>query len=75
MPHMRNDALGLLTLLSLNIISDNSVKIVQSFLSKRDIQIISFSRNFGKESAIYAGLKNCKGDAAIILDADFLLWL
>jgi dolichol-phosphate mannosyltransferase len=31
---------------------------------------ISFSRNFGKEAATTAGLKACRGDAAIIIDAD-----
>lgn len=31
---------------------------------------ISFSRNFGKEAAIYAGLKNSNGDLIVLLDAD-----
>ena len=35
-----------------------------------NIKIISFSRNFGKEAAIYAGLKNSKSDYACIIDAD-----
>jgi Glycosyltransferases involved in cell wall biogenesis len=34
------------------------------------IKYISFSRNFGKESAIYAGLKNSSGDYVAIIDAD-----
>lgn len=34
------------------------------------IQYISFSRNFGKESAMLAGLKECTGDCAVIMDAD-----
>lgn len=34
------------------------------------IKIINFSRNFGKEAAIYAGLKECKGDYALLIDAD-----
>lgn len=33
-------------------------------------QYFSFSRNFGKEAAIYAGLKNAIGDYAAIMDAD-----
>jgi glycosyltransferase involved in cell wall biosynthesis len=33
-------------------------------------KIIELSRNFGKEAAILAGLRNCDGDACIILDAD-----
>lgn len=35
-----------------------------------NIQVLSFSRNFGKESAIYAGLSKAKGDLACIIDAD-----
>lgn len=35
-----------------------------------NISVISFSRNFGKESAIFAGLKNAIGDATCIIDAD-----
>lgn len=31
---------------------------------------ISFSRNFGKESAMLAGLEHCKGDSVVIMDAD-----
>lgn len=31
---------------------------------------ISFSRNFGKESAIFAGLREAKGDAAVVTDCD-----
>ncbi len=38
--------------------------------SEADIQVLSFSRNFGKEAAIYAGLKAAKGDYACIIDAD-----
>ena len=41
-------------------------------LSKKDenIKYISFSRNFGKESALYAGLKNSNGDYIAVMDAD-----
>ena len=35
-----------------------------------NINIISFSRNFGKEAAIYAGLNNCTGDYVVLMDAD-----
>lgn len=34
------------------------------------IKIIDFSRNFGKEAAMYAGLINAKGDYVVIMDAD-----
>lgn len=34
------------------------------------VDYISFSRNFGKESAMYAGLSNSQGDYVIVMDAD-----
>lgn len=34
------------------------------------VRIVSFSRNFGKESAIYAGLQHAKGDYVCIIDGD-----
>jgi glycosyltransferase involved in cell wall biosynthesis len=34
------------------------------------VRFISFSRNFGKESGMLAGLRHCRGDAAVIMDAD-----
>lgn len=36
----------------------------------KNISVINFSRNFGKESAIFAGLKNSIGNAICIIDAD-----
>ena len=41
-------------------------------LAARDnrVKYISFSRNFGKEAGIYAGLKNATGDYVVIMDAD-----
>ncbi|MGN0376391.1 MAG: glycosyltransferase family 2 protein [Suilimivivens sp.] len=35
-----------------------------------EVKGISFSRNFGKESAIFAGLKEAKGDCCVIMDCD-----
>lgn len=35
-----------------------------------NVHVISFSRNFGKESAMYAGLKAARGDLICIIDAD-----
>ena len=34
------------------------------------VRYVSFSRNFGKEAAMYAGLENARGDLVAILDAD-----
>lgn len=41
-------------------------------LIEKDVRVhlLSFSRNFGKEAAIYAGLKKSKGDYAVIMDSD-----
>lgn len=36
----------------------------------QDVQLVSFSRNFGHQIAVTAGLNLCEADAAIILDAD-----
>lgn len=34
------------------------------------VRFVSFSRNFGKEAAMFAGLSYARGDAAVIMDAD-----
>ncbi len=34
------------------------------------VRYVSFSRNFGKEAAIFAGLENVTGDCCVIIDAD-----
>lgn len=34
------------------------------------VHLVSFSRNFGKEAAMYAGLQKAKGDYVVIMDAD-----
>ena len=39
-------------------------------LDKKHVKTISFSRNFGKEAAILAGLKTARGDYVGIIDAD-----
>ncbi len=50
---------------------DNTLKVLKSlYKSDNKIKIISFSRNFGKEAGIYAGLSNCKGDLVSVMDAD-----
>ncbi|WP_423364092.1 glycosyltransferase family 2 protein [Mycoplasma sp. P36-A1] len=50
---------------------DKTVKIIED-LSKVDkkVKLVNFSRNFGKDSAMIAGLDFCLGDAAIVIDAD-----
>lgn len=50
---------------------DNTLEILKSFAEKDShVKYISFSRNFGKESAMLAGLKNSSADYVGILDAD-----
>lgn len=50
---------------------DNSEKEIEKLAMSDDrIKPINFSRNFGKEAATSAGLHNCVGDFAIIIDAD-----
>lgn len=51
--------------------TDNTLEILKQ-LSLKDnrVRYISLSRNFGKESAMYAGLEYSKGDYVAIMDAD-----
>ena len=51
--------------------SDNTLHIIKELrrMDKR-VHYISFSRNFGKEAALLAGLENVTGDYAVIMDAD-----
>jgi glycosyltransferase involved in cell wall biosynthesis len=51
--------------------SDNTLNILRN-LRQRDTRVnyISFSRNFGKETAMAAGFDYVTGDATVILDAD-----
>ncbi len=50
---------------------DGTLDILRQAASEdKRVRYISFSRNFGKEAAMYAGLKNAAGDYAAIMDAD-----
>lgn len=50
---------------------DKTLEIFRSLADKdKRVRYISFSRNFGKESGMYAGLKNAKGDYIVVMDAD-----
>lgn len=50
---------------------DKTLKVLREY-NERDkrVRYVSFSRNFGKEAGIYAGLYNAKGDYVVIMDAD-----
>ena len=51
--------------------SDNTFERIQALHGKDDrVKCISFSRNFGKEAALFAGIRNTDGDCTVVLDAD-----
>ncbi len=45
-------------------------KILQASAKTAEVRGISFSRNFGKEAAIFAGLSEAKGDCCAVIDCD-----
>ena len=50
---------------------DGTLRALRDLAQKDErFKYISFSRNFGKEGAIYAGLQNASGDLCVIMDAD-----
>ncbi|MBO4636346.1 MAG: glycosyltransferase family 2 protein [Clostridiales bacterium] len=50
---------------------DRTKEVIKGLAEKdKDVRYVVFSRNFGKESAMYAGLQKSKGDYVAILDAD-----
>ena len=50
---------------------DNTLNILKEMASKDErVKYVSFSRNFGKEAGLLAGLKNAKGDFIATMDAD-----
>ncbi len=51
---------------------DNTLKELEKLyqMAPDRVRVVSFSRNFGKEAAIYAGLHHCVGDYVALIDAD-----
>jgi predicted glycosyltransferase len=50
---------------------DSTLEILKKIASNDDnVKIISFSRNFGHQAAVTAGIRNVTGDVVIIMDAD-----
>lgn len=51
--------------------TDGSLRILRE-LAKKDVRVhyVSFSRNFGKEAALLAGLRKAQGDLIVTMDAD-----
>ena len=51
--------------------SDKTLEVLKEYHQKdKRVKYLSFSRNFGKEAAMYAGLEHSKGDYVTIMDAD-----
>ncbi len=50
---------------------DETVNRIKELAKKdKNVHLISFSRNFGKEAAMYAGLSKANGDLLVFMDAD-----
>ena len=50
---------------------DDTLIVLRNFAdANQNVHYISFSRNFGKEAAMYAGFQNVKGDYVAVMDAD-----
>lgn len=50
---------------------DNTVAVIKDLREKdKRVHFVSFSRNFGKESALYAGFSKAAGDYVVCMDAD-----
>ncbi|MCL1830707.1 MAG: glycosyltransferase family 2 protein [Oscillospiraceae bacterium] len=51
--------------------TDNTLAVIKEYAAEdKRVRFISFSRNFGKEAAIYAGLLESRGDYVALMDAD-----
>ena len=50
---------------------DRTLEVIKGFAEKDErVKYLSFSRNFGKEGAMYAGFCNASGDLVAVMDAD-----
>jgi len=50
---------------------DRTVENILPFIKDKQIKLLGFSRNFGKEIALTAGIEHATGDVVILMDADF----
>ena len=50
--------------------TDKSVDIIKQTPTDLEFKLIQFSRNFGHQAAVMAGITNADGDAVVIMDAD-----
>ena len=69
---LRTTSLGALDVVIVNDGSkDKTLEILENIANKdKSVKIISFSRNFGHQCAVTAGLKYVSGDAIVIIDSD-----
>lgn len=51
--------------------SDDSLALLQAMAADYRLCVIDFSRNFGKEAALTAGIDTARGDVVVLIDADF----
>lgn len=50
---------------------DGTVREIKKLIQRdKRVHLVSFSRNFGKEAAMYAGLENASGDYVVLMDVD-----
>ena len=50
--------------------TDDSISVLSENYLHESARVLSFTRNFGKEAALAAGLDHAPGDAVIIIDVD-----
>ena len=51
--------------------TDRTLEVLRAYREQNSaVHYISFSRNFGKEAALYAGLQQATGDLVVVMDAD-----
>ena len=51
--------------------ADGTLQLLRTYAGQMsNVRYVSFSRNFGKEAAMYAGLKNATGSYVAVMDAD-----
>ncbi len=51
--------------------TDRTLELIKELKSRDEaVRYVSFSRNFGKEAALYAGLENARGDYLVCMDVD-----